>query len=139
MNNRVARMSNGDVEWAVFPRSSLPMNSNDNNSKREENICIHIFSVSSAMVGVCLTVIGLIRVVISVGRADTLADDLLAADAFLFLIACFCSYAALRANSLEKMKKVERTADWTFIAAMSLMVVICAYITYAISVPPIAK
>jgi len=115
------------------------MNSNDNNSKREENICIHIFSVSSAMVGVCLTVIGLIRVVISVGRADTLADDLLAADAFLFLIACFCSYAALRANSLEKMKKVERTADWTFIAAMSLMVVICAYITYAISVPPIAK
>jgi hypothetical protein len=139
MNNRAARMSNGHIEWAAFPRRSLPMNSNYNNPQREENICIHIFSVSAAMVGVCLTVIGLIRVVISFGRADTLADDLLAGDAFLFLIACFCSYAALRANSLEKMKKVERTADWTFIAAMSLMVVVCAFITYAISIPPLAK
>ena len=48
----------------------------------EEDISIHIFTVSSAMVGVCLTVIGLIRVVITFGKADTLADDLLAADAF---------------------------------------------------------
>ena len=50
----------------------------------EQDICIHIFTVSSAMVGVCLTVIGLIRVVITLGRADTLADDFLAGDALLF-------------------------------------------------------
>ena len=43
----------------------------------EEDISIHIFTVSSAMVGVCLTVIGLIRVVITFGKADTVADDLL--------------------------------------------------------------
>jgi hypothetical protein len=36
----------------------------------EEDICIHIFTVSSAMVGVCLTVIGLIRVVITLGNID---------------------------------------------------------------------
>ena len=52
----------------------------------EQDICIHIFTVSSAMVGDCLTVIGLIRVVITFGRADTLADDFLAGDALLFLI-----------------------------------------------------
>jgi len=45
------------------------------NTYLEQDICIHIFTVSSAMVGVCLTVIGLIRVVITLGRADTLADD----------------------------------------------------------------
>jgi hypothetical protein len=50
----------------------------DANSHLEQDICIHIFTVSSAMVGVCLTVIGLIRVVITLGIADTLADDLLA-------------------------------------------------------------
>jgi hypothetical protein len=44
-------------------------------SHLEQDICIHIFTVSSAMVGVCLTVIGLIRVVITLGTADTLADD----------------------------------------------------------------
>ncbi len=60
----------------------------DRNSHLEQDICLHIFTVSSAMVGVCLTVIGLIRVVITLGSADTLADDLLAADALLFLISC---------------------------------------------------
>jgi hypothetical protein len=48
------------------------------------------------MVGVCLTVIGLIRVVITLGRADTLADDFLAGDALLFLVSCLLSYWALR-------------------------------------------
>ena len=72
------------------------MGSNGNDkTKLEENICIHIFTVSSAMVGVCLTVIGLIRVVITLGKADTLADDLLASDALLFLTSCLLSYAAL--------------------------------------------
>jgi hypothetical protein len=64
----------------------------DPSTHLEQDICIHIFTVSSAMVGVCLTVIGLIRVVITLGRADTLADDLLAGDALLFLISCLLSY-----------------------------------------------
>jgi hypothetical protein len=55
----------------------------DPNTQLEEDLCIHIFTVSSAMVGVCLTVIGLIRVVVTLGTADTLADDLLAGDALL--------------------------------------------------------
>jgi hypothetical protein len=57
-----------------------------------QDISIHIFTVSSAMVGVCLTVIGLIRVVITLGRADMLADDFLAGDALLFLVSCLLSY-----------------------------------------------
>ena len=45
------------------------MGSNGNDkTKLEEDICIHIFTVSSAMVGVCLTVIGLIRVVITLAK-----------------------------------------------------------------------
>ena len=60
----------------------------DTNTPLEQDISIHIFTVSSAMVGVCLTVIGLIRVVITLGTADTLTDDFLAGDALLFLISC---------------------------------------------------
>jgi hypothetical protein len=44
----------------------------------EADICIHIFSVSAAMVGVCLTVIGLIRIIITLNPVSTLSDDLLA-------------------------------------------------------------
>ena len=85
------------------------------------------------MVGVCLTVIGLIRVVITLGKHDTLADDLLAADAFLFLIACLLSYWALRTRSIRRMHRVERIADGIFIFAMILMTGVCGLITYAIS------
>jgi hypothetical protein len=112
------------------------MNPHNHNSQREENICIHIFSVSAGMVGVCLTVIGLIRVVITLGKADTLADDLLAGDAFLFLTASLLSYTALRTRGLQRMRQFERLADWLFILAMTLMVAICAFIAYAISIPP---
>ena len=101
----------------------------------EEDISIHIFTVSSAMVGVCLTVIGLIRVVITFGKADTVADDLLAADAFLFLVSCLLSYSALRTRSKRRMHLRERIADGIFILAMILMVVICGFITYAITLP----
>ena len=69
-------------------RKTFSMTQTNSDKNLEEDICIHIFTVSSAMVGVCLTVIGLIRVVITLGKIDTLADDLLAADAFLFLVAC---------------------------------------------------
>src|SRR5438093_13164838 len=103
-------------------------------SHLEQDICIHIFTVSSAMVGVCLTVIGLIRVVITLGTADTLADDLLASDALLFLTSCLLSYAALRARNLRRMHNIERAADVVFIVAMVVMTAICGFITYSISV-----
>src|ERR1041385_88512 len=107
----------------------------DRSTPLEQDISIHIFTVSSAMVGVCLTVIGLIRVVITLGTADTLADDLLAADALLFLVSCLLSYWALRSRGLRRMHRLERIADGIFIIAMIGMVVICAVITYTISMP----
>src|SRR5438132_4180850 len=98
------------------------MGSNGNdNTKLEEDICIHIFTVSAAMVGVCLTVIGLIRIVITIQKADTLADDLLAADALLYLVSCMLSYWALRTRKVRRMHRVERVADCVFLLAMVVM------------------
>ena len=103
-------------------------------SPLEEDICVHIFTVSAAMVGVCLTVIGIIRIVITIRNADTIADDLLAADAVLFLVSCLASYFALRTRSAQRMHRVERFADVVFIVALVVMVFVCGLITYAISV-----
>src|SRR5262245_22618683 len=108
----------------------------DSDAHLAQDISIHIFTVSSAMVGVCLTVIGLIRVVIRLGRADTLADDFLAADPLLFLVSCLLSYWALRSRSIRRMHHLEKIADAIFIIAMIGMVIICALITYTISIPP---
>jgi hypothetical protein len=99
----------------------------------EEDICIHIFTVSAAMVGVCLTVIGLIRIVITLDKTNTLADDLLCGDALLFLTSCILSYWAMRTRKIRRMHLVERIADGVFIAAMLLMAAVCIFITYAIA------
>src|SRR6476646_4471198 len=88
-----------------------PMTESDKRRPLEEDICIHIFTVSSAMVGVCLTVIGLLRVVITIRKIDTLADDFLAFDAVLFLISCLSSYWAMRTKSHRRMHRVEWFAD----------------------------
>jgi uncharacterized membrane protein YqjE len=107
------------------------------NPRLEEDICIHIFTVSSAMVGVCLTVVGLIRVVVTLGKADTLADDFLAIDALLFLASCLLSYTAMRSRNLRRMHRIEQLADSIFIVAMVFMAIICGFITFAISINPV--
>ena len=112
-----------------------PQREENQDHRLEQDICIRIFTVSSAMVGVCLTVIGLIRVVITLGTADTLADDCLAMNALLFLISCLLSYWALRSRGWRRMHRLERLADGIFIFAMIGMVVVCALITYTITVP----
>lgn len=115
-----------------------PPESNDCNGQQsrmqlEENICMHIFSVSAAMVGVCLTVIGIIQVLIKGQEATTLADDFLALDALLFLASCMLSYWAIRRREFKHMHQVERIADSVFLLAMVLMAVICVLITFDIS------
>ena len=110
------------------------MSNTEPEARLEKDICIHIFTVSAGMVGVCLTVIGLVRVVITLGKADTFADDLVAVDAVLFLVACLSSYWALRTRSVKRMHRVERFADIAFIVALVFMVVVGAFVTYAIAV-----
>lgn len=98
----------------------------------DENIAIHLFSVSAGMVGVCLTVIGLVQIVIHSRKEDTLADDLLFVDAILFLLSCLLSYWALRKRNIKRLHKIEEAADIIFVIALILMVVICGFIAYTL-------
>ena len=99
----------------------------------DQDICVHIFTVSAAMVGVCLTVIGLIRIMISIQKIDTVADDLLAANALVFLASCFLAYWALRTRSSRRMHRLERIADGLFLIGLGLMTGICCFMTYAMA------
>lgn len=118
----------------VIPQSNQHEAVSDSASNRqlEADICVHIFSVSAALVGVCLTVIGIIHIVINRDKVDTVVDDFLAADAVLFLVSCLLSYWALRTRSLYRMHRVERVADAVFLLGLVVMVGICSLITYAI-------
>lgn len=98
-----------------------------------DDVCIHIFSVSAAMLGVCVTVIGLLRVVIVLRRADTIADDIVAFDSLCFLASCLLSYWALRTRNVSRMHRVERIADFVFIFGLGLMALASLVITYAVA------
>lgn len=95
----------------------------------EEDISIHIFSTSAAMVGVCLTVIGIFQIG-SLKAIGSFSDNILAIDALAFLFSCILSYIVLRTRNPIRRDLLERIADSTFIAALGLMAVVCILIAY---------
>lgn len=106
-----------------------PDQASDDDAALEESICIHIFSGSATMLGVCLTVIGILRLVSQLSKVNTLGDDLLALAALGFLCSSLFSYVALR--SRQRRHRIERIADAIFLGSLCLMAVVCGLIVYA--------
>lgn len=90
-----------------------------NEYDKNKDIAHHIFNGSIAMVGVCLTIVTLFK--ITDFGMKTLADELLGADSFVFIIAAFISYLSLRKSN---NKKLEWIADILFFSGMLVMVII---------------
>ena len=78
----------------------------------------HILSGSTTMIGVCITVIALFRVMHI--NLETYTDELLAFDNIIFITAALFAYSSIRK---DHNKKLERIADITFLARMLLMLV----------------
>ena len=101
-----------------------------NKSQLEEDLSVHILSASAAMVGVCLTVIGLIRIVITLGKSIRLPTIFSPSQRhfshFLFLFVL-----GLRTRGTRRMHRLERIADAAFLLGLLLMVAVCGVITFA--------
>lgn len=95
----------------------------------EEDISIHIFTVSATMVGVCLTVIGIFQIG-KLQNISLISDNLLAMDALAFLFSCVLSYIALRTRTQKRRHQIERIADFIFIGGLCLMAVVCFLVAY---------
>lgn len=98
----------------------------------ETSISVDVFSVSAAMVGVCLTVIQLIQMN-PVQKANTVVDEILAFDSIIFMIACVVSFLALKSKRRSRSKKVlENIGDGCFLLAISTMVVAITLVVYTL-------
>jgi hypothetical protein len=94
---------------------------------------VHIFSVSAAMVGVCLTVVGIIGIIISNNSEyATIADDLLALDTVVFMVSCLLAYSSLRSPSHVRTRRFQRMADVVFVTGMIAMATACLIIAFSI-------
>lgn len=92
------------------------MSSNHTDEHRE--IAHFIFSGSTTMIGVCITIITLFKVMKA--GLNTYADELFGIDTFFFIFAAFFSYLTLRNN---KRRYLEKFADILFFGAMIVLII----------------
>ena len=100
--------------------------------QREHDLTMHVFAVSAAMVGVCLTAIGILRLIATQTKAQTIGDDLLALDAVIFVTCttiAFCSFKTTHAVTRRRLRLV---ADALFLIGLATMAGICAIIVYTL-------
>lgn len=93
---------------------------------------MHVFAISAGLVGVCLTAIGLLRILTHHTQATTIADELLAADAVMFMVCCTLSFWSFKTQTPRRRRSLRRVIDWLFMIALAFMVVVCALIAYAV-------
>lgn len=103
-----------------------------NKEQREHEITMQVFTLSAGLVGVCLTGIGLLRLFTSHTRVNTVADDLLAVDAVIFMTCCFLSFWSFKTAGTHRRRLLCIVLDALFMVALVLMVAVCALIAYAI-------
>ena len=77
----------------------------------------HILPTAATMVGVCITVIGLIKVV--EGGSRTHLDEIIAVNALGFLVSAVLSYISLRRET--DTARIEAWADVLFIGSLCML------------------
>lgn len=77
----------------------------------------HILHVSATMVGVCATVMSLVKLLEVQRHAPTMLDEMLAVDTVMFMGSALLSYLSLRA-ARPSMDRLERMADRMFVLAL---------------------
>ncbi len=77
----------------------------------------HILNVSATMVGVCVTVVSLVKLLEVQRHQPTHLDELVAVDAVMFMVSALLSYLSLRGHKRAK-ERLERLADRVFVLAL---------------------
>src|SRR6187551_3065729 len=80
----------------------------------EERFYTHqltVLSVSSGMVGVCLTAIGLIGIIKSLNKVELIVDDMLAIGGVMFMVTALLSFFVMRTRLREAWRSITLTID----------------------------
>jgi len=98
---------------------------------QDRNLSGYILPVAATMVGVCMTVISIIKLVETGRKADMMVDEMLSLDSLVFLLSALFSYLAIR--STTRRAALEKLADVTFLIGMALIVVASFVLAYDIA------
>lgn len=91
-----------------------------------------LLSVSAAMVGVCLTAIGLVSVIESLNKLETFVDNILAVATLLFSLVTLLSFIGVRTNLRTSWRHYLFTLDILFCLGIVAIVVASFLLTFVV-------
>lgn len=94
----------------------------------DKKLSSHILPTSGTMVGVCMTVISIVKLGQAAKGISSFVDEILALDALIFLASAILSYFSIRKP--EKAHFLEGLADAFFVIALVAMGLAVLLLTY---------
>ncbi len=89
-------------------------------SEFSNGLSAHILPTSATMIGVCMTVVSIVKIV-HLSGIGLLIDKLLAANSIIFLTSAILSFSSMRRT--EGGARLERWAETTFLFALGLVAI----------------
>ncbi len=107
------------------------MNARRNSSWQRDEL-LHLLSLSGTLAGLCITGVTLFHTIGRSSMPETLADDVLAGSALMFLICTYAIFFALRTRRSAVALLLEKIADVLFLLALTGMVACGFLLVYTI-------
>ena len=92
----------------------------------------HILPASATMVGVCMTVVSIVKLVHPSGIGFVI-DKLLAADSLVFLASAILSFTSMQRAAEERAVLLERWAETAFLFALGLVAIAAVMLAFEIA------
>jgi hypothetical protein len=108
------------------------MKQTNSDDDRSYTHLLTLLSVSAAMVGVCLTAIGLVSVIEALRELEVWIDDLLAIGALLFSLVTLLSFLGIRTNVRRSWRPYLFVLDASFCLGIITMVVASLLLAYMV-------
>src|ERR1700733_13937687 len=99
---------------------------------RNETLASHILPVSGTMIGVCVTLIGLVKLA-EARHGTSHVDEYAALAAITFLASALASYLSMRYSDREKLSiRIERFADSVFLWGLIGITLVATLFAYEV-------
>src|SRR5580658_7115019 len=99
---------------------------------RSESLASHILPVSGTMIGVCATLIGLVKLA-DAGHGSSHVDEYAAMAAVTFLASALTSYLSIRFSDRARLSfRIERIADVIFLAGLIGITLVATLFAYEV-------
>ena len=97
---------------------------------RNRDVLLRLLSVTASLAGLCMAALGFMEYGSPDAALRTMADEVIAFDALLFVCCVYLILWALRTQDVARAYWLGRTVDWVFLVALSTMLAAAAYIVY---------